>query len=201
MAERPKTKVRLLSETKFRKKEFVEFLKQKKLFAEFQRVQRRKKGLISIEREKWKRVGFVSVARDRRSRLITWEKWSPKRPVTRLREIAKQQGGTFKKGFKRDELVNVVEISDFSRKPSRPSSGKYQYVVSIMLKSGKEITARSMNHDVDFPLSKAREEAIERAYGRLTYEVLGVSDPDKAESIIEDNKLRVKEGVVYYKSK
>ena len=172
--------------------------------------------MFSIKREKWGGLilkdkkgkiisktpaKFISVSRNGKGRLISWERWSSKRPITRLREIAKQHGGTFKKGFDREEMVNVVEISDFSRKPSKPTSGKYQYVVSIMLKSGKEISARSKNHDVDFPLSKAREEAIERAYGRLTYEVLGVSDSNKGQSIIDDNKLRVKEGVVYYKSK
>jgi len=200
MAERPKTKVRLLSETKFRKKEFVEFLKQKKLFAEFQRVQRRKKGLISIEREKWKRVGFVSVARDRRSRLITWEKWSPKRPVTRLREIAKQQGGTFKEGFKREELVNVVEVIDMSKKPSRPSKGNYQYFMETIVNKTK-ITARSPQHDASFPKEKARQEALERLYAKIDQAVTGGYDEDDGRKIAEQRKLKIREGIVHYVKK
>lgn len=146
------------------------------------------------------------VARDDKGRIITWKRWTPKIPIDEDRRRFKSSGNiSFIKDVTADTLKNVIEVSDFSDRPSsrrKPRTGNYQYVIKGRVE-GKSITARSRNHDHTFPVNRARDEALTSFYERLAQSFGLDYDEDEGRQLANQlgKTLIIREGVVYYKKR
>jgi len=149
-----------------------------------------------VRRENWKGKYRV-VSRDIKGKIISWKKWNNKINMRMMRELAKMQGGSLIAGIEREKFVKVIEVRDYSAKPKKPSNKKYQYVIETIV-NNKKIIARSPQRDPNFPKSKAREEALERLYERISEAITGGYDANEGEKFFKQERLAMKEGIVYY---
>ncbi len=170
------------------------------------KLKQQKQQKPKIRIETWKKRKVIT-ARDNKGRFINWHKKTKEFTIKKAKIIF-SQNRSFSKTRKTTVLKNVIEVQDFSAKPSKPSfdvTAKYQYFVeSIVNKT--VITARSMQHDVDFPKDKARDEAFENFFARVHQSVDGLEftgDEEEGEKIfnrMESIQKNLREGVVYYKA-
>jgi len=161
---------------------------------------------VTIKRENWNGKLRV-VARDEKGRLQTWKKWSRKFTVPKAQKLFKQNL-TFKERIFKQNLKNVVEVTDFSGIPKIPRTAinkgvtEKQYVVRATLISGKVISARSLSVPLSTPNKVIRDQAFESFYARLDGFVMGVSesgDPNRGRKFFKDLKgFKLEEGLVYY---
>ena len=151
--------------------------------------------MLSIKRENWKGK-YIIVAREN-GRIASRKKWTFKFTVDKAKRIFKRQR-TFSLQIKRTILKNVIETVDSGRMPrKRNSSGLYQVSAFVRIK-GQVLSARSMQHDIDFPLEKAKDEALFNLQSRVAEATVGNYEADEGEKFIEDNNLNIKFSTVFY---
>ena len=106
--------------------------------------------------------------------------------------------------------TNYKKLKDKPPKIKKRNKQRYMYFIEgvIEKKSGKSIpvVAASQQHDPDYPIEKAREEAIESFYQRCHFiysgSIEGNYDADEGLKLVETGKIEVKnEGVKYYLEK
>ena len=157
-----------------------------------------------VQREIWNRK-FVVVARTSNGKIRTWKKWNSKIPIQVDKQNFKQSNNiSFTKGIKGTFLTNVVEVNDFSKNPKKPGSKQaWQYVVSGQEGNKKEIVARSRRHTKGKTKKESREEALTSFYEQLAKSFGLDYDEDEGRKIANQlgNKLKIKEGIVYYKKR
>ena len=153
--------------------------------------------MVEIKRENWK--GKLRIVARENGKLVTWRKWTPKFPISKAKRIFKRNR-TFKKNIKVDILTNVKEVTDFSEKPRITGTMRYQSVAKADFKD-RVITARSMQHDLDFPRDSADDEALENLKFRIA-ESFGLTyEEEEGQSVIEEKNPTISLGVVYYRPK
>lgn len=150
---------------------------------------------ISIKREKYRGKYYI-VARDGR-KTIDRRVWTPDFSTEKAKRLFRNNR-SLHEGKSSVRLVNVTEIIDSRPKARRPS-GKAQYFYEATIR-GKRIVARSMNRTASEKTDKQmREEAEDNFLARVSAAVVGESDTDEARKYISKNKIKVRQGWVYYK--
>lgn len=119
--------------------------------------------------------------------------------------------------FTEETITSPSNYKKLKEKPPknihRRKTQKYQYVIEgvILKKSGAylEVVGASQKHEPNYPISTAREEAIENFYFRASGIYYGTKnggyvkyDSSEGARLVEDGKVQVlKEGVKYYLKK
>ena len=156
---------------------------------------------MKIKREKWGNK-YQVVARDEHGRIFSRAKWGKDLNLHKAKTIFKTNN-TFNRQVKREKLKNVWEVIDerkHARKPTPKRSGFVQYFIEGRLPDGTIITARSQQHSLDYPKRKMRDEAHESFLERLAQAQGLPYDAEEGQKALDKlgNKVRMKEGFVYY---
>ena len=172
--------------------------------------------MIKIRRENWK-GRYVYVARENGKILSSTRKTDLR--INQLKDLFRRNR-SFSKDIrvKREKLKKVTEIvktrkSKIIIKDKRktvitksiPIGSRNlkvaQYVVTGVLKSGQEVSARSQR--IGSPLAKTKRQAISNAwssfYQRLDHSLTGDYDEGDGKDLFQSEVVGVREGWVYYK--
>lgn len=135
--------------------------------------------------------------RDNKGRIITTKRWHPKKFNLKHAQRRVNSENTIEKDTNKQIklLKNVYEVTDYKLK--KRHSGFYQYYVEVNI-DGTIIEARSFKHDHTFPFRKARDEALQLLYRRISGILLGETDPDEGKALASTSKIR--EAIVYYRA-
>jgi hypothetical protein len=176
--------------------------------------------VLTIKREKWlvryelrkigkKRIAqpiskYYVVAREKGS-VTARVKWSRKNNVEKLTRLYRQNG-TFdrKRRTTTSSSWKTKEYIDYNKKPRFYSDVlSYQAVAEAHLKSGEVVVGRSLQHSMDYPISKARAEALENMYFLIAQHYKEQYSAEIGKEIFKRDRraIHLKEGVVYYRNK
>lgn len=154
---------------------------------------------ISIKRENWN--GKFRVVARRKGKITVWKPYSPKKnqTVTALkRQFDKTK--SFDKNVINVELANVIETTDLRKKLRKPKNRSFQGYARTKI-DNKVVEARSLQRDFSYPKQMAIDEALDHLYGRIA-QALGLSansgDVDSGIKAIEDKKLNIETGIIFY---
>lgn len=155
--------------------------------------------MVRFKRER-RKFGFLITVRDDKGRFLASRKWSRKFTLQDAKSLFKRNR-TLRKNIKRDVLKNVIEIQDTSEKlrlPSERITSRAQVVATAKLRDGRIFSARSFQMDIPFNIESAKQDALDRLNGILTFELLGESNPDEAPDLIARENIRISFSIVYY---
>lgn len=158
---------------------------------------------MRVKRERWKNK-FVIVARDK-GKIVAWTKYSRKEPIAKVRDhFFRFNSLNLNERVEKLRNVREVVVTPSTRQVTqgqvkRIRAGRYQLALTVRIRNTL-ITVRSDTHTRSFPVKKARQEAEERLYGRLSREVFNQGyDVELGREIARERNLQVRETIVYYK--
>lgn len=152
---------------------------------------------MKIKRENW-RGKYILVAREK-GKIIAKIPYSSKVPIEKHIEHFKKFN-SLDLNKKKIALSNFYEVEVLNIKNYKISS-RYQISLTANIK-GVLISARSDRHYKGYPIEKAREEAENRLYGRISNEIFKRGyDEDIGQQIVEEENISVKESIIQYQKK
>lgn len=150
---------------------------------------------VKIKRERWGNR-LVVVARDN-GKIVTWRKWSRTATVSELQQTFKKNQ-TFRQKIERFTLTNVVETSDFTKRPRFPRGVTMGQAVARANINGEVIAARSLQREVPFNVNNATDEAIESLYERISVRFGGGYTAEEGQQFADSENIMIETGIVYY---
>ncbi len=151
---------------------------------------------MGVKRENWNGKFFV-VARKSNGRIESKVRWTPKVSIDRL-----------KQHFKNNHILDLdvkatsfrgTNFREFVTTKIKPVNRDFQIVLETRHKN-KTIIARSDLVKGRRSISKARKEAEERFFARISNELFNEGyDEDIGKQLAKASNLKVTETIVYYK--
>ena len=155
--------------------------------------------MVSIQREKWKNQ-FVNVVRGDDGRILSWQKWSKEASIQDAKNKY-MSDRTLRKKTSIRPIVKVKEIQQYEGYQSNRGTTRYQYFITVNMRSGERITARSRLHIHTYPIQEARREAENRLFILLDgmFNEPLESDADEGRKIFTSSVVNIeREGTIRY---
>lgn len=165
-------------------------------------MSKKKKVVITIKREIWK--GKARIVARKNGKIFNSKPFSPKRGFTlsRLRDQFKRTNSFDKDiSVNINSFTNVIEHTDTRKVPMKPGKGRKFQGFARALVNGQLIEARSQNRFNDESKKSAIDEAVRNLMARIA-DALGLAyDENEGLKIIEEQKIQIKTGIIFYTKK
>lgn len=165
--------------------------------------------MVKISRELWNGKYWI-VGREK-GRIISRVKWNRSNSVGKIKKLY-SRNRSFDENISVTKLKNVKEVSVRGKTDKLPTTIRrknlqysYYFEGIISGKKRERVYAVSMQHPKTYPVDKARSEALENFYYRISALDKDVYDETigkaKLKSLRSNNLIEVREGIRYYAPK